>query len=100
MRNQRDDLSRLRAAFTQAGALHTLAGAPPAVLTAIESLRDVSGWEAAQNRLAALSSNSSHRVIDTTHAGLLNDESAAGAAVLAITAVVHGARTDTSLPRS
>jgi pimeloyl-ACP methyl ester carboxylesterase len=93
LRNMRDEVSVLPAAFAQANALHTLGRKPMAVLTATESLRDTTGWAAAQNRLAALSSNSSHRVIDATHAGLLDDEGPSGAAALAITDVVHAVRT-------
>jgi pimeloyl-ACP methyl ester carboxylesterase len=98
LRNMRDDVSVLRAAFAQAGALHTLGRKPLAVLTATESLRKTTGWSAAQNRLAALSSNSGHRVIDATHAGLLEDERASGAAALAITDVVRAVRTRSPLP--
>jgi len=95
LRNVRDELSELPAAFDQAKALHTLGGKPLAVVTATGSVRDTAGWGAAQNRLAALSSNGSHRIVDATHAGLLNDEHAAGASVSAITAVVAAVRTQT-----
>jgi len=98
LRNMRDEVSVLPAAFAQAGALHTLADKPLAVLTATESLRKTTGWPAAQDRLADLSSNSSHRVIDTTHAGLLNAERASVAAALAITDVVTAVRTGRPLP--
>jgi pimeloyl-ACP methyl ester carboxylesterase len=98
LRNMRDEVSALRAAFAQAGALHTLGRKPLAVLTATESLRKTTGWAAAQNRLAALSGNSSHRVISTTHAGLLEDERASGASALAITDVVRAVRTPSPLP--
>jgi pimeloyl-ACP methyl ester carboxylesterase len=98
LRNMRDEVSVLRAAFAQAGALHTLARTPLAVLTATESLRKTTGWSAAQNRLAALSGNSSHRVIPSTHAGLLEDVAASGAAALAITDVVRAVRTRSPLP--
>jgi pimeloyl-ACP methyl ester carboxylesterase len=92
LRNMSGELSQLRAAFAQAGALHTLDRKPLAVLTATETLHETTGWAAAQDRLAALSSNSSHRVIDATHAGLLDDMPAADASVLAITDVVHAVR--------
>ena len=98
LRNMRDEVSALPAAFAQASALHTLGRKPLAVLTATESLRDTTGWSAAQNRLAALSSNTSHRVIDATHAGLLDDERPSGAAVSAITDVVRAVRTGSPLP--
>jgi hypothetical protein len=98
LRNMRDEVSVLRAVFAQAGALHTLGRTPLAVLTATESLRKTTGWSAAQNRLAALSGNSTHRVISTTHAGLLEDERASGATALAITDVVRAARTRSPIP--
>ena len=93
LRNMRDEVSALPAAFAQASALHTLGHKPLAVLTATESLRDTTGWSAAQNRLAALSSNSSHRVIDATHAALLDDQLPPALPSRAITDVVHAVRT-------
>jgi pimeloyl-ACP methyl ester carboxylesterase len=92
MRNMRDELSELPAAFHQAAALRTLGSTPLVVLTATESLSDTAGWSAAQDRLAALSDNSSHRVIESTHAGLLDDKRASGASVAAITDVVSAVR--------
>jgi pimeloyl-ACP methyl ester carboxylesterase len=98
LRNTRDEVSVLRAAFAQAGALHTLGRKPLAVLTATETLGKTTGWSAAQSRLAALSGNSSHRIISSTHAGLVEDERASAAAVLAITDVVRAVRTRSPLP--
>jgi pimeloyl-ACP methyl ester carboxylesterase len=95
LRAMRDELSALPAAFAQAGALRTLSGKPLAVLTA--SVGQQPGWSAAQDRLAALSSDSSHRLVDTTHSGLLDDQRAAGAAALAITDVVRALRTGSPL---
>jgi len=97
MRNMRDELSELPAVFAQAGALHSLAGKPLAVLTATESLRKTTGWSAAQDRLAALSGNSGHRVIDATHAGLLDTLPGSHSAVLAITDVVTAVRTNSAI---
>jgi pimeloyl-ACP methyl ester carboxylesterase len=97
MRNMRDDISRLPAAFAQARALRTLSGKPLAVLTTTESLHKTTGWSAAQDRLAALSSNSSHRVVDTTHAGLLDTPGGSDSAVLAIADVVTAVRTDSAV---
>lgn len=97
LRNMRDEVSELPAAFAQARALHTLGSKPVAVLTATESLHNTTGWSAAQNRLAALSSNSSHRVIDATHAGLLDDKRASSAAARVITDVVQAVRTNNPL---
>ena len=93
-RNARDEISELPAAFDEAKALHTLGNKPLAVLTASGSLHDTDGWAAAQDRLAALSTNSSHRIVDATHAGVLDDEQAAQASVAAIAAVVTAVRTE------
>jgi hypothetical protein len=93
-RNARDEIAELPAAFDQAKALHTLGNKPLAVLTATETLHDTDGWAAAQDGLADLSANSSHRVVEATHAGLLDDEHAAPASIAAITAVVTAVRTE------
>jgi hypothetical protein len=97
-RNMRDEVSALPAAFAQAGALRTIGSKPLAVITATESLRKTAGWPAAQDRLAALSSNSSHRVVASTHSGLLDDVRASDASSLAITDVVRAVRTHSPLP--
>lgn len=93
LRNARDEISALPAAFDQAKALHTIGSKPLIVVTASGSVHDTDGWAAAQDRLATLSTNSSHRIVDATHAGLLDDEHAAGASVSAVTAVVSAVRT-------
>jgi pimeloyl-ACP methyl ester carboxylesterase len=98
MRNMRDELSVLPAAFAQAGALHTLTGKPLAVVTTTDSQQHTRGWSAAQDKLAALSGNSSHRVVDSTHAGLLDEQGPADAAALAITDVVRVVRNRGPLP--
>ena len=56
------------------------------------------GWATAQNRMAALSTNSSHRSADATHAGLLEEEHGAQLSARAIDDVVQAARTGTPLP--
>jgi pimeloyl-ACP methyl ester carboxylesterase len=98
LRNVRDEQSRLRDVFAQARALVTLGGKPLAVVTANESLSTI-GWAAAQDRLAALSINSSHRIADATHGGLLDDPHGAAVSVRAITDVVRSASTRASLTR-
>ena len=97
LRNMRDEVSVLRASFAEAGALHTLGRKPLAVLTATGSLRKTSGWSTAQSRLAGLSSVSTHRVISSTHAGLIDDD-ASGASVQAIADVIAAIRTGQALP--
>jgi hypothetical protein len=88
----------LRDVFAQARALVTLGGKPLAVVTANESL-STAGWAAAQDRLAALSINSSHRIADATHDGLLDDPHGAAVSVRAITDAVRSASTRASLTR-
>ena len=79
--------------FAQARALTTLGSRPLAVLTASENLEKTDGWAAAQDQLATLSSNRVHRVVDSTHAGLLEDRHGSGEAVRAIDDVITAVRT-------
>ena len=57
----------------------------------------VLSWLAAQDRLAALSTNSSHRAADATHAGLVDEEQGAEPSARAIDDVIRAARTGSSL---
>jgi pimeloyl-ACP methyl ester carboxylesterase len=91
MRSQRDELSVYPDVFTQARALTTLGAKPLVVLTASQGQQD--GWSTAQDRLAALSVYSSHRLANTTHAGLLDDRSGAEMSARAIGDVVQSVRT-------
>ena len=52
-----------------------------------------------EDRLAALSINSSHRIANATHDGLLDDPHGAAVSVRAITDVVRSASTRASLTR-
>ncbi|HEX5811297.1 MAG TPA: alpha/beta hydrolase [Pseudonocardia sp.] len=97
MRNMRDEQSQLRQVFGQAQALTSFDPKPLAVVTASENADGTKGWAAAQDRLATLSSNSSHTVVDTTHVGLLDDAAASTESVRAITSVVTAVRTGTPL---
>ena len=91
--NMRDEQAQLRAVFTQAQALTTFDPKPLAVVTARENADGTTGWSAAQDRLAALSTNSTRWVADTTHVGLLDDVNGSADSVHAITAVVTAVRT-------
>ena len=82
--------------FEQAQSLTTLHGLPLAVLTASETL-ETSGWAAAQDKLASLSANRVHRDVDSTHAGLVEDEHGSSESVRAIAEVVSAVRTGTPL---
>jgi pimeloyl-ACP methyl ester carboxylesterase len=96
-RSTRGEQSVLPAVFEQAKALISLGGKPLVVLTASDNVRTTRGWSAAQDHLATLSSNSSHRVAGATHVGLLDDQSAAAISVRAIDDVVQSARTGATL---
>jgi pimeloyl-ACP methyl ester carboxylesterase len=91
-RNGRDELSEIPRVFAQARALTTLHDLPLAVLTASENVTNP-GWTGAQNQLAALSTNHVHREVQSTHAGLIEDERPAADAARAITQVVSSVRT-------
>ncbi|MGH8895134.1 MAG: alpha/beta hydrolase, partial [Actinomycetes bacterium] len=96
-RNMRDEQSQLRDVFAQAQALTTFDPKPLAVVTARENADGTKGWAAAQDQMAALSTNSSHWVADTTHVGLLDDAAGSVESVRAITEVVTAVRTGSPL---
>jgi pimeloyl-ACP methyl ester carboxylesterase len=98
LRIQRDEVSQLPASLTQARALTDLGGKPLAVVTAGEGQQ--AGWSAAQDRMAALSTNSLHRVASATHGSLLTDKSDSAYSVRAIADVVRSVRTHSPLPTS
>jgi pimeloyl-ACP methyl ester carboxylesterase len=80
----------------QAASLTTLDGKPLVVVTA--DTGNAAGWEQAQDKMATLSTNSSHRVAkDTTHRTLLHDETDSAHAIQAIHDVVRSVRTGSPL---
>ncbi len=83
-RNGRDELSVLPTLFTQAQALTTLGSTPLVVVTASENAEDTEGWAAAQDRMAALSTDSEHLTAPASHQGLVDDDLGAAASVSAI----------------
>lgn len=92
VRNGRDEVSMIPEVFEQAQALTTLGDLPLVVLTASESLEEIGGWAAAQDRLAELSTNRVHRDVDSTHPGLVDDEGGSAESVRAINEVVLAVR--------
>ena len=98
-RNGRDEISMVPRVFEQAQALTTLGSRPLAVVSASESLAD-EGWPAAQDRMAALSTDSLHTVATSSHAGVVDDPDGAAASVRAITAVVRAVITRSALATS
>jgi pimeloyl-ACP methyl ester carboxylesterase len=80
----------------QASALTSLNGKPLIVLTADEGSND-DQWQAKQDRMATLSTNSLHRHASATHQSLLADEADAAVANQAIHDVVIAVRTSQPL---
>jgi pimeloyl-ACP methyl ester carboxylesterase len=95
--NTVDEAATMPALLDQAQRLTSLRSTPLVVLTAAghDGDRD---WADAQNRMAALSTNSGHRQADASHAGLLDEERGAQQSTDAIDDVVRAARTGTTLP--
>ncbi len=95
-RSTRDEFSQIKTAMHQAGALHSLGNRPLVVLTARKDAEP--GWSALQNELAALSTNSIHRVLpNADHSMLTDDKHTAAQSSQAIRQVVLAARTGTTL---
>ena len=95
-RSVRDEFSEIRTAMTQARALTTLGAKPLVVLTAEKDAEG--GWTAAQNELAALSTNSIHHFLpNASHSMLTEDEDTAAQSSRAINEVVNAVRTKTAL---
>ena len=95
--NTVDESGTLPALLTQAQALTTLGGTPLVVLTAAEHVADPT-WAAAHDRMSGLSTNSSHRAADTTHAGLLDEAGGSADTARAVDDVVQAVRTGGPLP--
>ena len=90
-RGVRDDVVGLKAALAQAQALTTLGDRPLIVLTAAEDAHE--GWLPLQDEMAALSTNSVHRVIqDATHTTLIEDRGDSANSIQAILDVVSAVR--------
>jgi pimeloyl-ACP methyl ester carboxylesterase len=90
--NARDEQAALPTAMRQAQALTTLGDKPLVVLTSLDELTHTPGWGTAQDQLATLSSDSSHSVIDVTHAAMLDNPGSAATAARAIADVVDAVR--------
>jgi pimeloyl-ACP methyl ester carboxylesterase len=97
MRGLRAEQTALPDAFRQAQALTTLGATPLVVLTAKDNVDHRQGWGAAQDQLAALSTNARHTVADLDHMAFLEDPAGAGLSIQAITDVVASARNHTPL---
>ena len=84
--------------MAEARSLRTLGNTPLVVVTAE---RDAAGgWMAAQNELAALSTNSVHEFLpNATHSMVIEDKDTAARSSRAIKEVVNAVRTKTALTR-
>jgi len=98
LRSTIDEYVQASASMEQAAALRDFADKPLIVLTA-GSGHDAA-WSAAQNRLATLSTNSVHRIIDgATHEDLIANQEDAAATTQAILDVVASVRSPERLVR-
>jgi pimeloyl-ACP methyl ester carboxylesterase len=87
----RIEFLQLPTVFDEAKTLRSLHGKPLTVLTA--GVGQVRGWTAAQDKLAQLSTNSTHRTVaGATHEALLGEKTFAGATSRAITEVLGRVR--------
>ena len=98
LRSTIDEYVQANASMEQAAALRDFADKPLIVLTA-GSGHDAA-WSAAQNRMATLSTNSVHRIIDgATHEDLVANQEDAAATTQAILDVVASVRSPERLVR-
>jgi pimeloyl-ACP methyl ester carboxylesterase len=92
LRADRDEFAQLPTVFRQDKALTSLGEKPLFVLSG--DVGELSGWPAAQEKLARLSTNSVHQTAhNATHAGLLEEEDYAAFSSRATAAVVRSVRT-------
>jgi pimeloyl-ACP methyl ester carboxylesterase len=93
-----DEFAQANASMVDAASLRDFADKPLVVLTAGSG--SAADWSAKQAKLAALSTNSVHRVIDgATHESLISDEEDAAATTQAILDVVSSVRSAGPLVR-
>ena len=87
---------QIRTAMAEAQSLTTLGDRPLVVLTAEKDAEG--GWMAAQNELAALSTNSVHQLLpNASHSMLTEDKDTAARSSRAINEVVNAVRTKTAV---
>jgi pimeloyl-ACP methyl ester carboxylesterase len=97
-RSLRDEFAELPTSLEQARSFQNIGDRPLVVVTATRDA--LAGWLPLQDRLARLSTNSSHRRVPYTHDALVTDRTAAEASTQAIRDVVHAARSATPLKKS
>jgi pimeloyl-ACP methyl ester carboxylesterase len=94
----RDEFAALPQTLAQARAAHDFGNRPLVVVTAGRD--PLAGWLTLQDRMARLSTNSSHRIVPYTHDALVTDRTAAQTSIEAIRDVVHAVRLATPLKKS
>jgi pimeloyl-ACP methyl ester carboxylesterase len=97
-RSLRDEFAELPTSLAQARSVQSLGNRPLVVVTAARDAQ--AGWLPLQGKLAALSTNSSHRVVPYTHDALITDRMAAHASSRAIRDVVHAVRYSAPVEKS
>jgi len=97
-RSVRDEFEELPTALAQARSFQSLGDRPLVVVTAGQDSQ--AGWLPLQQRMTALSTNSSHRVVPYTHDALVTDQTAAQTSIHAIRDVVHAVRFNIPLDKS
>ena len=97
-RSVRDEFLELPTALTQAQALKSLGGKPLIVVTAVKNAQ--TGWLPQQDKMATLSADSVHRVMqNATHTSLTEDKTGSRISSQAILDVVHAVRSGTPLTK-
>jgi pimeloyl-ACP methyl ester carboxylesterase len=89
-RSLRDEFAQLPTSLAQARSFQSLGDRPLVVVTATDDA--LAGWPPLQDRMARLSTNSSHRLVPYTHDALVTDQTAAQTSIQAIRDVVHAVR--------
>jgi pimeloyl-ACP methyl ester carboxylesterase len=98
LRSTIDEFAQGSTSMQEAAELRSLGDTPLFVLTAGSGSAE--SWFAKQDKLARLSTNSAHRIVDgATHEMLVADQTAAASTVTAIHDVVSSVRTSTPLAR-
>jgi pimeloyl-ACP methyl ester carboxylesterase len=89
-RSERDEFAELPTSLAQARSFQSLGGRPLIVVTA--AVNALAGWMPLQERMATLSTNSSHRVLQVVHDAVVTDRVASQASAQAIRDVIHAVR--------
>jgi hypothetical protein len=97
-RSVRDEFAKLPTSLAQARSFQNLGERPLVVVTAARDAQ--AGWLPLQDKMATLSTNSSHRVVPYTHDTCITDQTAAQTSSQAIRDVVHAVRFAALLEKS